>query len=275
MGERNQRADLLDAFDSQLRGPSAHLTSPGARVEVEGQLVRALMAEGGGMVAASGLTSLESSQTHSLVRSQVELFSKLRQRFEWKTWSHDHPESFYKTLLDFGFTKGAEETVMVGSTERVASHHVALPPGATLRQLRPGPDFRMLEDQLGLAFGEDHRGHALGCESAVQALPDHVSVHGVEMAGRLVASGRLELVEGTDFGTLWGGSVVPRWRHQGLYRALVAERARLAEERGFPLLEVDALATSRPILERLGLVAVCTTTGYLWDPVTSPPLAHG
>ena len=270
MAEGNSAAHLLEAFDSQLRGPTAHLTSPGARVEVEGPLVRALMLGGGGMVTATGLASMGAGDVRSLVRSQVEVFSKLRQPFEWKTWSHDHPESFYRTLLDFGFTQGAEETVLVGSAQQVAGHPVELPPGARLRELRPGPDFRLLEEQLGAAFGEGHRSHALACEAAVMALPDQVSVHGIEVAGRLAATGRLELVEGTDFGTLWGGSVVPERRHQGLYRALVVERARRSEERGFHLLEVDALATSRPILERLGLVAVCTTTGYLWDPVSSP-----
>jgi hypothetical protein len=272
--ERRSRQDLLEAFDSQLRGPSAHLCSPGARVEVEGEVVRALMAGGGGMVTATGLARLSRPETRSLVRSQVEVFSRLGEPFEWKTWSHDHPKSFCQTLLDFGFTTAETETVLVGLTLQVAGHEVALPAQARLRRLRPGLDFKLLEEQLSLAFQSNHRDHALACEAAVGALPEQVSVHAVEVEGRLVATGRLELVEGTQFGTLWGGSVVPGWRHRGLYRALVVARARLAKERGFGLLQVDALATSRPILERLGLIAVCTTTGYLWSPETSAPPAQ-
>jgi len=80
------------------------------------------------------------------------------------------------------------------------------------------------------------------------------------------ASGRLELVAGSDFGTLWGGSVVPSWRRRGLYRALVTRRAQLALEAGFSLLEVDALPSSQPILERLGFALVTATVPYTWSP---------
>jgi hypothetical protein len=51
-----------------------------------------------------------------------------------------------------------------------------------------------------------------------------------------------------------------------VYRALVAHRARLAEQRGKTLLQVDCSPDSRPILERLGLVAVTTTTPYVYTP---------
>src|SRR5437868_6794294 len=49
-------------------------------------------------------------------------------------------------------------------------------------------------------------------------------------------------------------------------RATVAYRAALAGKRGFGLIEVDASANSLPILERLGFVAVTTTTPYVWSP---------
>jgi len=56
------------------------------------------------------------------------------------------------------------------------------------------------------------------------------------------------------------------WRGRGTYRALVAYRANLAAARGCRYLEVDASDDSRPILERLGFVAVTTTTPYIWSP---------
>ena len=49
---------------------------------------------------------------------------------------------------------------------------------------------------------------------------------------------------------------------RGLYRATVAKRAELARERGYRWLYSDALPTSRPILERLGFVAITTTTPF-------------
>ncbi len=46
----------------------------------------------------------------------------------------------------------------------------------------------------------------------------------------------------------------------------MARRAEAATERGVRYLQVDASDDSRPILERLGFVAVTTTTPYVWDP---------
>jgi GNAT superfamily N-acetyltransferase len=70
----------------------------------------------------------------------------------------------------------------------------------------------------------------------------------------------------TKFATLWGGATLAAWRGRGIYRALVAHRAKLAAERGCRYLEIDASDDSRPILERLGFVAVTTTTPYVWSP---------
>jgi GNAT superfamily N-acetyltransferase len=56
---------------------------------------------------------------------------------------------------------------------------------------------------------------------------------------------------------------LPEYRGRGLYRATVARRAELAREAGYRWLYVDALPTSRPILERLGFVTLTTTTPYV------------
>jgi GNAT superfamily N-acetyltransferase len=87
--------------------------------------------------------------------------------------------------------------------------------------------------------------------------------------GEVVSAGWIRYIAGTSFTTLWGGSTLPQWRRRGIYRALVTYRARLAEVRGFTLLEVDASDDSRPILQRLGLVPVTTTTPYVFTPPPS------
>jgi hypothetical protein len=46
----------------------------------------------------------------------------------------------------------------------------------------------------------------------------------------------------------------------------VAVRAADAIDNGHKYLQVDASDDSRPILERLGFVAVTTTTPYIWQP---------
>ena len=61
-----------------------------------------------------------------------------------------------------------------------------------------------------------------------------------------------------------GGGVLEEYRGRGVYRNMVAHRARGAAARGVPWLQVDALPTSRAILERLGFAAITTTRPCLW-----------
>jgi GNAT superfamily N-acetyltransferase len=65
-----------------------------------------------------------------------------------------------------------------------------------------------------------------------------------------------------DFAGLWGGGTLPAWRGRGVFRSVIAHRTRLARERAFSHLFVDASAQSRPILERLGFVALAKTTPF-------------
>jgi GNAT superfamily N-acetyltransferase len=95
--------------------------------------------------------------------------------------------------------------------------------------------------------------------------PHHLQLWVAESGGEVVAAGTLDVVRGTDFAGLWGGSVVEGWRGRGIYRALVAARARAALELGVRFLHSDCTAMSRPILERSGLTAVTTTTPYVWQ----------
>ncbi|GAA3224202.1 GNAT family N-acetyltransferase [Nonomuraea helvata] len=86
------------------------------------------------------------------------------------------------------------------------------------------------------------------------------------MAGDVpVSAARMDLHPGARFASRWGGGTVPEWRGRGVYRALVAYRAREAAARGYDHLQVDASSQSRPILLRLGFEALTTTTPYVHD----------
>ena len=95
----------------------------------------------------------------------------------------------------------------------------------------------------------------------------------VAMAGDLPVSGaRMELHPGTDFASLWGGGTVAAWRGRGIYRALIAHRARIAAASGYRFLQVDASSQSRPILSRLGFAALSTTTPYVYEHLSERPV---
>ena len=83
---------------------------------------------------------------------------------------------------------------------------------------------------------------------------------------RVISYAALRLTPGVDFAGLWGGTTHAEWRGRGLYRALTAYRARLALDAGHPYVRVDTSPDSRPILTRLGLHQVTTTTPCVLDP---------
>ncbi|MEV6630716.1 hypothetical protein AB0M54_08195 [Actinoplanes sp. NPDC051470] len=84
--------------------------------------------------------------------------------------------------------------------------------------------------------------------------------------GRIVSSAWSVYWPGTEFVALLGGTTLPEWRGRGLYRALLAARAREAVARGFRLLHVDASPDSAPILRRCGFHEIATSRHYRWTP---------
>ena len=71
---------------------------------------------------------------------------------------------------------------------------------------------------------------------------------------------------GTGFATLWGGSTLGAGAARGSTGRWCATGPGSPAERGTTLLQVDASDDSRPILQRLGLVPVTTTTPYVYTP---------
>ena len=73
------------------------------------------------------------------------------------------------------------------------------------------------------------------------------------------AIGRLYTRCKSMFGGLYGGGTIAAHRKRGLYRALVSTRTRDAVHFGARYMLVDALPTSRPILESLGFLHLTNT----------------
>jgi GNAT superfamily N-acetyltransferase len=162
---------------------------------------------------------------------------------EWKYYSHDGPE-LRERLLAAGLEPEDEETVLVADAASIPP-----PPGDV--ELRLATDeFVELAQRV---FGRSHGSGLPELSVAVVAVVD----------GRPVSGGRVDFEDGVEFAGLFGGITLPEYRGRGLYRAVVAERAALARERGYRWLYSDSLPTSRPILERLGFVAITTTTPFV------------
>jgi GNAT superfamily N-acetyltransferase len=124
----------------------------------------------------------------------------------------------------------------------------------------------LLIDVGDQVFGTDHARLRAALTARLRDAPETVAMV-LAMAGdEPVSSARIEFVPGTEFAGLWGGGTRPQWRGRGIYRALVAYRARLAAACGYRYLMVDASPQSRPILDRLGFACLALTTPYVWSP---------
>jgi len=263
-------SELLAAYDAQLRDRVPDPLPSGATVERDGPLLRffGLFGPGNrGFISYRDLDGLDDGDLNDLIARQVQVFSERGERFEWKLHGHDRPADLAQRLLAAGFVPEDEETVVIAQVDAIASRSL-LPEGVSLREVTGRSDLDRIAEFERDAWedGDDHTWIAEMLDAERTADPEGIRIVVAEAGAAIVCAGWVRFQRGTDFATLWGGATLPEWRGLGIYRATVAHRSKLAAERGFRFLEVDASSDSRPILERLGFSAVTTTTPYVWAP---------
>ena len=259
-------ADLLKAHDEDLRTESEF--EGATDVTRIGPLWLGRYAERG-FVSYSDLGGATGTELDDLIGAAIGHFAgdPGLDSFEWKTRGHDAPVDLDHHLVAAGFVAADPETVMIGETA-VLARMVGEPSGVVIR--RAGDTGDLVEDVRAIGvlhrevFGPDSPNMDEQLLAAIAADPAGNELWLAEAGGRVVAAGRLVRVRGGRFAGLFGGATDPEWRHAGIYRALTAARARSAIAMGAELVYAECTEFSRPILERAGLVAVTTTTPYLW-----------
>ncbi|PKV84019.1 GNAT family N-acetyltransferase [Streptomyces sp. TLI_146] len=254
--------DVLALFDRQMRETSPP-DGPGARVERVGRVVR----QTGPDPVWNGVlwSDLDEECADREIAEQVRHFASLGREFEWKLYAHDTPGDLGERLLAAGFTAEPAEALMVAESKDQTGA-VALPEGVELVPVTDRAGVALMTAAHEQAFGQDSSLLARRMELQLAEAPDTL-VAVVAMAdGVPVSAARMELIPGTEFAGLWGGGTAEAWRGKGIYRALVSYRARVAAERGYRFLQVDASDRSAPILRRLGFARLSTTTPYVHQP---------
>jgi GNAT superfamily N-acetyltransferase len=267
-----EASELLVAYDRQLRDHVPERLPKGVWVERDGPLHRLVGLYGRGFVVYRDLGGLDGAELDELIARQVRVFAERGERFEWKLHGHDRPVDLPQRLSAAGLVPEEVETVVIAPVALVAGQPV-LAEGVSLREVTDRADLDRIAALEESVWQEDHGWLAETLEAERSADAEALRVVVAERDSELVCAGWVRFEQGTDFATLWGGSTLPAWRGRGIYRATVAYRANLAVERGFQLIEVDASDGSRPILERLGFVAVTTTTPFVWSPPDLPGTA--
>ena len=264
---REDANHLLAAFDTQLRAHVHDRIPDSIRMERDGPLLRTIGFGNRGWVEYRDLAGVDGDELDALIARQVRFFAERGERFEWKLHGHDHPANLPERLRAAGLVPEETETVVIGRVEEMAVEPI-LPEGVAIREVLERRDLAGIQQLEESVWNEDHSWlDDLAEERAAD--PDGLRIFVAEAGELTVSAGWVRFPSGTEFATLWGGATLPAWRGRGIYRALVAHRAKLAAERGRRYIEVDASDDSRPILERLGFVPITTTTPWVW----SPPVA--
>jgi hypothetical protein len=203
-------------------------------------------------------SSLTNDNADAIIAEQAAHYRALGAQVEWKVYEHDGPADLLSRIERHGFVAGPRETVLVldlqdhpSWIDEPSPHSVLRVGNADLVNL-----YRRAAEEI---FGNDHAFTAGELLSGIKSVSLRHRGYIVLEGNSAVSIGRLYSGPHSAFGGLYGGGTLKQFRRRGLYRATVAVRARDALAAGARYLIVDALPTSRPILEKLGFVRLTDT----------------
>jgi hypothetical protein len=256
----NQRRTLLDRLDDERR----NMKYAGQETTILPLVTRLSALDGAWHnVTSPSLTAADADET---IAVEIAHHRGLGKSFEWKVYSHDPLADLRQRLLRRGFSSGPLEAVLVFDLAHLPKwgNHA----GVTVRCVETMEDVELYGNVSAAVFGKSFR---FASELAESIRTGSTQIRGyIAFAGDApVSIGRLYTHPQSWFGGLYGGGTIAAQRGRGFYRALVAARARDAVASGTKYLIVDAMPTSRPILERLGFQHLTDTWACEWEPPSS------
>jgi len=204
-------------------------------------------------------SALSRDDADRVIAEQAAHYRALGANVEWTAYAHDAPEDLLPRLERHGFELGPREAVVVLDA-RIQRQWIDAPAPYRVEAVRSPRELSAFAAAAEQIFGADQTPVVRELEARLlERSSQHVAY--VAFVGNEVAAvGRLHTHPESQFAGLYGGGTLEAYRGRGLYRAMVARRARDAARAGAHYLRVDALPTSQPILERLGFELLT----YLW-----------
>ena len=252
--------ELLRIYDEEVRGGFARRLPQGWSGDADGPLMRCRTLREGFAMLTEPADDLSEADLRALVDRTVAYYRDQGTWFEWKTFDHDRPD-LLPLLLTAGATAEDHEALILGEAALLA-RDIRVPDGIEIRQVTDREDLARIAEMEGQVWGEDWSWLADDLAARL-AGDDPIHVLVAEADGTVVSAAWLTPMPGTRVAGLWGGSTLAAYRGRGVYRALVAARARRALDLGYSFLQVDASDDSKPILERLGLTVIGGTQPYV------------
>jgi GNAT superfamily N-acetyltransferase len=256
-------AQIRHLFTEQVRRGTAE-DGTGSEVTATPHFVRWAAAGDVGWSEVSW-SNLEESTVDEVIDEQLAYFSSREQSFVWRVFEDDGPSDLGSRLERAGFKFDGNSQLMVAPVDEVPAT-VAVPLGVTLSSESDARGIDRLIEVHESVFGIDHSQLRRSIRMQLARVPGSNELVVAMVDGQPIASSRVQFLPDRQFATLWGGSTLPEWRGKGLYRAMVAHRARSAARRGYSYLSVTASKESRPILERLSFTPLGSVSTYAWTP---------
>ena len=196
------------------------------------------------------------------VQGQRDRANKSQLSLEWKWYSADlHSELLQRLLVEFGFVPDVEEALLAMDIAEINWPQ----PGLHVRRCETEADLEQVFTVQQAIWQRSMAQRLIDALKILRETPELMSYYLVEIDGKAVCSGWSSFTPYSDFVGLWAGACLPQYRSRGCYRALVWARAQEAIARGRKYLTIDALPSSRPIVERLGFELLSMTRPYEFD----------
>ncbi len=213
-------------------------------------------------------SDLDETTADQVIAEQIDHFARIDQDFVWRVYEDDIPRDLSTRLEAAGFKHIGTSELMIARVADAATE-VELPEGVTLVRANEPSGIRQLIEVHEEVFDVDQTqlGRTLLAQLSIAPLLNELVV--AMASDTPVSSARVQFVPDCDFAGLWGGSTLPQWRGKGLFKAMVAYRARVAAERGYDFLYVIASSQSRPILEHLAFESFGSIATFRWQPAAS------
>ena len=260
---------LRSLYDDEMR--RRLVPPPGRRFHDDGVLARIIGPSPDALDHMVCLSRLSEDNADAVVAAEVDRARRAGHGIQWNVYDGDLPPDLVTRLTRAGLHEQARETVLVRASEE-ASRAATPPPGVEVHRLTR-------EEELADYFSVDEavwgtRFTAWVKRWLVPALAgatDPVGVFLARDAGMPVGCGWVWLPRGRSFAHLFGGTVLPSHRRRGVYHAIVAARARLAQESGYRWLVTDANHNSAPVLRNIGFEPIGQRIEMVLDaPEVSP-----
>lgn len=216
-------------------------------------------------VLYSDLRGLDDAAIGRVIDDEIAFFAARQTEFEWKVYRHDAPPDLDQRLVRRGFTLEPWETLLVMDLHHAPARLFDDRGHRVVRLTDPAQvdDVRLIYDAVWARGDGEERADRMRHEMV--ETPDQTSIFVAYLDDQPVGAAWLYYTDGSDFGSLFGGSVRQEYRGRGVYGALLAARAREARERGRRFLMIDAGPMSQPIVEALGFVPLDQSRPCLYE----------